>query len=220
MTSNPKPLNSTLQRGARSGFTLVEVLIALGVLGVMSGGCFVGFNSINAYACSSRLYSEAQTAAQNQIDLILSREPFDVMVAPKKIPLELMTAAELAALNPPLATSPPSSSNIYYPYYKDTTTGLLAKQAFIYTDPTKIDTTTGLPSVVVTGTLTTEITDLGVTPPPAPDNDSMTLEGVTTNLNSRRATVKVTYYYRKPPKSDGTPDPYTVAMDTIRTADR
>ena len=52
--------------------------MALAVLGTMGAGCFVGFNSLNTYAVSSRLYSEAQTAAQNQIDLILSSEPFDV----------------------------------------------------------------------------------------------------------------------------------------------
>ena len=52
--------------------------MALAVLGTMGAGCYVGFNSLNTYAVSSRLYSEAQTAAQNQIDLILSVEPFDV----------------------------------------------------------------------------------------------------------------------------------------------
>ena len=51
--------------------------MALAVVGTMGAGCYVGFNSLNTYAVSSRLYSEAQTAAQNQIDLILSKEPFD-----------------------------------------------------------------------------------------------------------------------------------------------
>src|SRR6478752_4140735 len=63
--------------GTRSGFTLVEIVIALAVLGTMAAGVYLGFNAINTYAVSSRLYSEAQTAAQNQIDLILSKEPFD-----------------------------------------------------------------------------------------------------------------------------------------------
>src|SRR6476646_9387486 len=61
-----------------SGFTLAEVVIALAVLATMAAGCYIGFNSLNAYAVSSRLYSEAQTCAQNQIDLILSKEPFDI----------------------------------------------------------------------------------------------------------------------------------------------
>src|SRR5947207_2270805 len=65
----------------RAAFTLVEIVIALAVLGVMAAGCYIGFNAINTYAVTSRLYSEAQTAAQNQIDLVLSKEPFDVSAA-------------------------------------------------------------------------------------------------------------------------------------------
>ena len=60
--------------------------MALAVLGTMGAGCYVGFNSLNTYAVSSRLFSEAQTCAQNQIDLILSKEPFDVTTNPQKIP--------------------------------------------------------------------------------------------------------------------------------------
>jgi len=60
--------------------------MALAVLGTMGAGCYVGFNSLNTYAVSSRLYSEAQTCAQNQIDLILSKEPFDLSSNPQKIP--------------------------------------------------------------------------------------------------------------------------------------
>src|SRR5438046_4799717 len=67
------------QSGKRcAAFTLMEVVMALAVIGTMGAGAYVGFNSLNTYAISSRLYSEAQTAAQNQIDLILSVEPFDV----------------------------------------------------------------------------------------------------------------------------------------------
>lgn len=65
------------RKNGRRGFTLMEVVMALAVIGTMGAGCYIGFNSLNTYAISSRLYSEAQTAAQNQIDLILSKEPFD-----------------------------------------------------------------------------------------------------------------------------------------------
>src|SRR6266849_6632558 len=75
----------------RAAFTLAEVTMALAVLGTMGAGCYVGFNSLNTYAVSSRLYSEAQTAAQNQIDLILSKEPFDPVH--NKIPTVLATGA-------------------------------------------------------------------------------------------------------------------------------
>lgn len=61
--------------------------MALAVLGTMGAGCYLGFNGLNTYAVSSRLYSQAQTCAQNQIDLILSKEPFDVTA--NKIPAVL-----------------------------------------------------------------------------------------------------------------------------------
>lgn len=187
-------LHRCLPRPRSAAFTLVEIVISLAVIGTLAGSCFIGFNAINAYSAGSRLYSEAQAAAQNQIDLVLAREPFDVMVTPKKIPLELMTADEIAALNPPLGTSTPATSNAYYPYYQKD--GLLVRDAFIYTDPN-----TG--EILVQGTLKTNITDLAHT---------VTLEGITTNLNIRRATVTVSYKFRN--------TDYTVSMDTMRTADR
>jgi prepilin-type N-terminal cleavage/methylation domain-containing protein len=179
----------------RAGFTLIEIVIALAVLGTMAAGAYLGFNSVNTYAVTSRLYSEAQATAQHHIDIVLSKAPFDVMITPKKIPLELMTTGELAAVSPALATSPPPTSNAYYPYYRDSN-GRLAKQAFIYRDPQTSE-------ILVTGTLASIVTELG---------DSMTMEGVATPLNTRRVTAQVTYKFRN--------TDYVVAMDTLRTADR
>jgi hypothetical protein len=142
----------------------MEVVMALAVLGTMGAGAYVGFNSLNTYAVSSRLYSEAQTAAQNQIDLILSKEPFDV--TNNKIPAVLA-----------LGTT-------------------ITPNVFIYTDPVS-------GNVVVTGTMTTTITDTGST---------MNFTGVNTNLNVRRATVTVSYTYRN--------KTYNVSMDTARAADQ
>jgi hypothetical protein len=173
----------------------MEVVMALAVVGTMGAGCYVGFNSLNTYAISSRLYSEAQICAQNQIDLILSKEPFNSTITPKKVPIELMTVAELAALSPQPLSTPPPTSNQYYPYYRNSN-GLLAKQGFIYTDPVTANP-------VVIGTMIATVTDLGTT---------MTFAGSTTDLNTRRATVTVTYTYR------GTT--YNVSMDTMRTADQ
>lgn len=196
-------------------FTLIEIVIALAVLGVIAAGAYVGFNSINVYAVSSRLYSEAQTAAQNQVDLILSREPFDVNGAYisgyfnanlGKIPIEVMTVAELDALaasgvtfpsSPP--TSVPATTSKYYPYYPYYRLGSglpILKQAFIYQDPVS-------GQVVVTGTLTTTVTDTGAT---------MNFAGATANLNVRRATASVAYTFRN--------KNYVVSMDSMRTADQ
>jgi hypothetical protein len=143
---------------------LMEVVMALAVVGTMGAGAYVGFNSLNTYAISSRLYSEAQTCAQNQIDLILSKEPFDPTKS--KIPTVLTLGA---------TTTP---------------------NVFVYQDPVS-------GSAVVTGTMTTTVTDTGAT---------MNFAGTTTNLNTYRATVNVSYTYRN--------TNYSVSMDTMRTGDQ
>ena len=209
------PRRARIFLGSCAGFTLTEIFIALAVIGTMSAGCYVGFNAINTYAVSSRLYSEAMAAAQNQIDLILSKGPFDISAAYisgtfdpalNRIPVELMTTAELdvlaAAVTFPTAapTSKPAQTSpyfAYYPYYRKAASPSMSKQAFIYQDPQ-----TG--AVVVTGELTSSITDTGMT--------MNFINATPTNLNTRKATVTVTYTFRS--------KQYVVAMDTLRTADQ
>ena len=158
-----------------AAFTLAEVTVALAVIGTMGAGCYIGFNSLNQYAVSSRLYSEAETCAQNQIDLILSKGPFDPTANPAKVPAVLGGSA--------LASG--ASTTITTP------------NVFIYKDPANNN------NVVVTGTMTTTITNPGAT---------MTFAGTTTSLNAWRATVTVTYTYRN--------TNYSVSLDTMRTADK
>ena len=147
--------------------------MALAVIGTMGAGCYIGFNSINAYAVSSRLYSEAQTCAQNQIDLILSTEPFDLVNS--KVP-SVLGATVLASGASTTVTTP---------------------NVFVYEDPVS-------GNAVVTGTLTTTVTNPGFT---------MTYPtGTTTTLNTYRANVTVSYTYRG--------KTYNVSMDTMRTADQ
>src|SRR5256885_8424556 len=148
----------------RAAFTLIEIVIALAVLGTMAAGCYIGFNAINEYSVSSRLYTEAQSVCQNQIDLILSKEPFDVTTNPQKIPSVLALGT---------TTTP---------------------NVFIYQDPVS-------GKVVVSGTMTTTVTDVGST---------MSFAGTTANLNVRRATVTVSYTLHN--------RNYSVSMDTMRTA--
>jgi prepilin-type N-terminal cleavage/methylation domain-containing protein len=216
---------------APAGFTLVEIVIALAVLGTMAAGVYLGFNAVNTYAVSSRCYSEAQTAAQNQIDLTLSKEPFDVRAAYisgtfdptlHRIPVELMTVAEVDAVAtsgvsfPATApTSTPATSSSYYPYYPYFRSGAgqpLSKQAFIYQDPV-----TG--KVVVSGTLTFTVTDTVSTMTFIPTAPAST----PTPLNVRKADVAVTYSYRRV-TADTTGallhGDYTVRMGTLRTADQ
>jgi prepilin-type N-terminal cleavage/methylation domain-containing protein len=208
-----KPARCVL-RAKCAAFTLVEIVISLAILGVMSSGVYIGFNSINTYAVSSRLYSEALTAAQNQIDLVLSKAPFDINAAyisstfnPAlgKIPAELMTTAELDTLatsgvtfptSAPASTPATSSSYYpYYPYYRTASGQPLQKQAFIYQDPVTGNT-------LVTGTLTITVTDPG-----------LTMSYINSaNLNIRKTNATVTYTFRN--------RSYAVSLDSMRTADQ
>ena len=191
-------------------FSLAEIVISLAVLATMAAGCFIGFNAVNSYAVTSRLYSEAQAVAQNQIDLILSRGPFNITTTPNRVPVELMTTEELNTLATKVSfpsaapSATPATTSSYYPYYPYYRTGggPILKQGFIYTDPV-----TG--TVIVTGTVRTEIATI---------NDaaslplSMTYAGVVSNLNVRQAKVTVSYTFRN--------KDYNVILTTIRAADQ
>ena len=124
------------KRVGKGAFTLMEVVMALAVIGTMGAGAYVGFNSLITYAISSRLYSEAQTAAQNRIDLILSKEPFDPSANPQKLPADPLDPNGPSLLAVGTKTIP---------------------NVFIYKDPANNN------NVVVTGTLTTTVTDPGST---------------------------------------------------------
>jgi hypothetical protein len=195
-----------MNRRARAAFSLVEVMFGLTVIATASAGSYVGFSSVNTLSVTARLYSEAQTAAQNQIDLVLSKSPFDIVAAYRsgtfdqsknQIPIQLMTTAELNALSPQPLNVPPPVTNKYYPYYRDTSVpgAPLARQAFIYQDPE-----TG--QVIVTGTLRSVVSDTSA---------SMNFITVAA-LNVRKVNVTVSYSFRA--------KPYTVMMDTLRTADQ
>ena len=180
----------------RAAFTLLEIVISLAVLGTMASGCYVGFNAINAYAVGTRLYSEALTAAQNQTDLVLSKEPFDLMAA-------YLSGSFDPSLNFPTSapSAAPAKTNPYYPYYPyyrpPGANQALTKDAFIYSDPTS-------GKVIVRGTLTTSVTDTAMT---------MSFVNATpTNLNTRRVTTTVAYNFRG--------RDYAVSIDTLRSADQ
>ena len=69
--------NSTLPLRTRAGFTLVEILVAVTLLGLLAGGSLWALAQANNYASIARLYTGAETAAQNQIDFLLSDSPFN-----------------------------------------------------------------------------------------------------------------------------------------------
>jgi prepilin-type N-terminal cleavage/methylation domain-containing protein len=59
------------------GFTLVEVLVAAALLGIVAASSIWALTQANNYAAISRLYTGAETAAQNQVDYLMSDSPFN-----------------------------------------------------------------------------------------------------------------------------------------------
>ena len=45
-----------MKRRIIRGTTLAEVVMALAVIGTMGGGCYVGFNALNAYASATTTF--------------------------------------------------------------------------------------------------------------------------------------------------------------------
>jgi prepilin-type N-terminal cleavage/methylation domain-containing protein len=93
-------------RARDAGFTLVEMLVACSMIGLMSASTFWALAQLNQYAVSTRLYTTAQAVAQNAIDEILTKGPFNP--AAGQVPTELQ-----------LGTQAPETAFIY----KDPDTG-------------------------------------------------------------------------------------------------
>jgi type II secretory pathway pseudopilin PulG len=81
--------SALLRLKAEVGFTLVETLVGLSMLALLGAGSFWIMNVMNVYATSARLYTEATAKAEQQIDAILSKGPFDPSAKPELIPTEL-----------------------------------------------------------------------------------------------------------------------------------
>lgn len=76
---------------SQRAFTLVEVLVATVLLGLLAAGAIWALAQANNYASVSRLYTGAETAAQNQIDVILTDGPFNPQYSPAEVPSALNT---------------------------------------------------------------------------------------------------------------------------------
>lgn len=104
------------------GVTLVEVVISIALIGMLSASTIHGLMYMNNTAFLSRLHTGAGTVAQNQIDLILSIQPYN----PQKnqIPPELVTGSRMTGSR----TAPT------IPIYTDPTTGQTLYRGWMVTD--------------------------------------------------------------------------------------
>lgn len=131
-------LSPSSRRPDRSGFTVVEVMAGIAVLGLVVGAGFFGLMQLNNYASVNRLYTAAQTLAQNQIDLILTKAPYDPASGQYPTPNVLQTGGYY---------SDPTTPNTLYGS---------ARSVTIFKDPTTNN-------VIVTGTIRTDVTTPAVT---------------------------------------------------------
>ncbi|HEX8077338.1 MAG TPA: hypothetical protein VF511_05950, partial [Chthoniobacterales bacterium] len=163
------------------------------------GSAIWGLNLLNHYASVSRLYTAAQTLAQNQIDLILTKGPYDPTASRYPSPNILGTTGTYNYYTDPVA----GTINVVSATATPSPTGSPA--VTIYKDPMNTNAAT---NKIVTGTIFTSVKDSGASVPipvasgtPSPKS-----------LSLRQATVTVSYRYRN--------RNYSVVMDTMRTADQ
>jgi len=65
------------RRAGTRGFTLIEVLVAVALLGLAAGSSISALTQANNYAAAARLQTGALTAAQSRIDYLLADTPFN-----------------------------------------------------------------------------------------------------------------------------------------------
>lgn len=173
------------------GFSLAEVAAGIAILGLVAGSVLFGLNQLNNFATVNRLYTAAQTLAQNHIDLILTMRPFDPSDSKGDkypVPVECGTPSStnnilrtdaLYYWNPTAAvgTCPMSTAKTLVPIYKDPMNG----------------------NKIVEGTIESVL-----------KNQDVSVDGK--NVVVRQASVTVAYKFRN--------TDYKVVMNTMRTSDK
>jgi prepilin-type N-terminal cleavage/methylation domain-containing protein len=163
-------------KAAQEGFTFTELLIGLTIIALVGSTVLFGLNRLNTFASVNRLYTVAQTLAQNQIDLILTKGPFDP--AQNKYPRLNGTDPTSNILRTDVTTyySNPSTPTQLY-------TAPPNPPVELYKDPMNNN-------AIVTGNIATSIK---TTP--------FTAGSKNNNLNVRQASVTVSYTFRSKPYS-------------------
>jgi prepilin-type N-terminal cleavage/methylation domain-containing protein len=75
---------------SHGGFTLVEVSVGIMILGLIAASIIWALNQLNHYATANRLFTQAQTICQNQVDRVLTAGPYNPTAVPAQTPSELM----------------------------------------------------------------------------------------------------------------------------------
>ena len=121
---SPNLASVTAGRGPRreEAFTLVEVLVATVLIGLVAASVIWGLNVLHQRATVNRLLTQAQTICQNRIDTILTVGPYNPSSTPAAIPDDLKTIPFPATKTVDVSTAPGNPvSGTLYTYITDTT---------------------------------------------------------------------------------------------------
>jgi type II secretory pathway pseudopilin PulG len=131
MTS-PTPHSLQLQPDHSSGFTLVETLAAACLLGLAAAAFLWGLTMIQTHSTVNRLYTQAETICQNQIDRVLTNGPYNPANGQTPTELTNQTATvdiSTAPGNPVSGTMTTTVADTLLKYPANTGTDLNIKQA-------------------------------------------------------------------------------------------
>lgn len=121
-----------IQPDQRGAFTLVEVLAAAALLGLAGAAFLWGLSMIQTHSTINRLYTQAQTLCQNQIDRVLTNGPYNPALGQTPTELTNQTAAvqiSTAPGNPVSGTMTTTVADTSLKYPAGTGTDLNIKQA-------------------------------------------------------------------------------------------
>ncbi|MDB6173395.1 MAG: hypothetical protein JWL59_2706 [Chthoniobacteraceae bacterium] len=113
----------------RAAFSIIETILAIGVMGIATSATMAGLLKMNNNAALSRVRTGASTAAQNQIDYLLSIQPYNPQR--NQVPPELATGTLLTG----------SAANPTIPIYIDPATNTSLVKAYMSTEVTDMNQT-------------------------------------------------------------------------------
>ncbi len=111
----------------RAAFSIVETILSIGVMGIATSATMAGLLKMNNNAALSRVRTGASTAAQNQIDYLLSIQPYNPQR--NQVPAELATGT--------LSTG--TASNPTIPIYIDPATNIAVVKGYMTTEVTDMN---------------------------------------------------------------------------------
>jgi prepilin-type N-terminal cleavage/methylation domain-containing protein len=133
------------EKASTSAFTLVEVMVAVCLLGLLAAGSIWALSQANNYATVERLNTGAESVAQNQIDKLMTESPFNPQDSATPVDWTIGTTSPAV---PPIIYSESSAIDPH------TITGQMTTTVVKYVTPLISGTDLNIYTAVVTVTFT------------------------------------------------------------------